>query len=234
MAGPFFHPPKQSRSQQTLHRISSAALEIMEEEGVGGATIAAIVERAEASVGSFYARFPGKSDLVRYLQERVWTEARERWDQALEAQAWEGLPMVSLVEGVAGLLLRSIRADFHRRKVLGREGISDPETARRVIDFHEHILATVTPLFLSRSQEMTHPDPSVGIRFGYLFVVGAIREFLELEETQTSSNKTLGALSSPDRLGPELARAWMGYLSPGAQSRTAEDEGEVDFFDPWG
>ena len=77
-----FRPPKQDRSRLTLDRIAGAALELMEEVGVEGATVAAIVKRAGASVGSFYARFPGKEDLVRYLQDRVWAEARERLSKA--------------------------------------------------------------------------------------------------------------------------------------------------------
>ncbi|MGM0670184.1 MAG: TetR/AcrR family transcriptional regulator, partial [Gemmatimonadota bacterium] len=95
-------PPKQDRSQETLDRISRAALELMAERGVEGATIASIVARAEASVGSFYARFPSKDDLVRYLRDRVWTEARERWDQALTAESWSGRSTREVVEGVVG------------------------------------------------------------------------------------------------------------------------------------
>lgn len=231
---PPFRPPKQSRSQQTLDRISAAALELMEEKGLEGATVAAIVERAGASVGSFYARFPGKDDLVRYLQVRVWTEARERWDQALGAQAWEGLPMAAVVEGVVGLLLRSLRADFHRRKVLGRDRSFDPEAAREVLAFHEHILDSVTPLLLSRREEMTHPDPEVAVRFGYRFVVGAIREFLELDEARAISAVDKGPPPPTAELGREVARVWIGYLSPGVGDRDHERPGEVDFFDPWG
>lgn len=231
---PLFRPPKQSRSRQTLDRIAAAALELMEEEGVEGATVAAIVERAGASVGSFYARFPGKDDLVRYLQDRVWTEARERWDQALGTQAREGLPMAAVVEGVVGLLLRSFRVDFHRRKVLGGDRSSDPDAARKVLDFHEHILDTVTPLLLARREEVSHPDPEIAVRFGYRFVVGAIREFLELEEARAITGVDVGPLPPGAELGQEMARVWMGYLNPGAGNRDHEAQSEVDFFDPWG
>jgi len=227
-----FHPPQQTRSQDTLNRIAAAALELIAEGGVDSATVAAIVDRAGASVGSFYARFPAKEDLIRYLQDRVWTEAGERWDQALDLRAWEGLPMASVVEGIVGLLLRSFRADFQRRKVLGRGGEADSEGAFRMLSFHEHILTTVTPLFLDRSEEITHPEPVMGVRFGYLLVVGAIREFLELEEIQALTGETAEILPSSQALGPELARVWMRYLSP--EARGGVVEGEVDFFDPWG
>jgi AcrR family transcriptional regulator len=229
-----FRPPKQDRSRLTLDRIATAALELMEEVGVEGATVAAIVERAGASVGSFYARFPGKEDLVRYLQNRVWTDARERWDAALSAEAWEGLPMASVVEGVVGLLLRSLRADYQRRRALGGNAAVDPIGAEHALSFHHHLLSTVTPLLLARRGEISHPEPETAIPFGYRAVVGAIREFLSLEEARTLAPEKVGVLLQGDDLGRELARFWNGYLDPGIRSGLEAGEGDVDFFDPWG
>ena len=227
---PPLRPPKQARSQRTLDRISQASLELMEEGGVESATVAAIVERAETSVGSFYARFSGKDDLIRYLQDRIWSEARNRWDAALAGQDWGALSIESVVEGVVTLLLRSFRADYHQREVLGRERRQDEEGARRVFEFHQHILATVTPLFLAHQKEITHPDPEWAIRLGYRFAVGAIREILELEEAVG----VVDGAATADGLIPELARAWIAYLGAGGPDPASAGSGEVDFFDPWG
>ena len=65
-------PPKQTRSRRTLERIVQASLDILEREGPDGLTVQAIVERAGSSVGSFYARFGGKDDLLEYVGDRVW------------------------------------------------------------------------------------------------------------------------------------------------------------------
>jgi AcrR family transcriptional regulator len=213
-----------------LDRIALAALELMEEGGVERATVAAIVARAGASVGSFYARFAGKDDLIRYLQDRIWAEARNRWDTALENHDWEALSLEAVVEGVVGLLLRSFRADYHQREILGRERRRDEEGARRVFAFHQHILATVTPLFLAHQEEITHPDPEWAIRLGYRFAVGSIRELLELE----GAVGVVDGASSAEAIIPELARAWIAYLGAGDVARAAEVPREVDFFDPWG
>lgn len=229
-----FRPPRQTRSLQTLNRIASAALDLIEEVGVEGATVSAIVHRAQASVGSFYARFPGKDDLIRYLRDRVWTEARERWDAALADEAWEGMPLVRVVEGVVGLLLRSIEADYKRRKVLGRGELADPELAAPAQTFHEHLLNTLIPLFLARGDEISHPDPEAAVRFGYRFVVGAIREFIEFGELRPSPMETAEGTSLPPTLGPELAHLWTGYLCPGSEVVRGEVGEGVDFFDPWG
>lgn len=229
-----FRPPKQARSRRTLDRIASAALELVEEVGVGGATIAEIVRRAEASVGSFYARFRGKEDLIRHLQDRVWTEATERWDGALAREAWEGLSLARVVEGVVGLLLRSTEADYQRRKMLGAELRSGAEASSRAHAFHAHLLRTVLPLFLARRGEISHPDPKSAVQFGYRVVVGAIREFIEVGDGEPSSRGDPGGAALPPTLGPELARLWTGYLCPGPGEGESPDGGEVDFFDPWG
>jgi AcrR family transcriptional regulator len=212
-----------------MDRIAQAALELIEEGGVENATVAGIVDRAGASVGSFYARFGGKEDLIRFLQDRIWSEAVERWDADVEGRDWSTLSLESMVEGVVTLLLRSFRADYHQREVLGRERRQDEEGARRVFQFHQHILSTITPLFLAHQEEIKHPDPAWAIRLGYRFAVGAIREILEL---QAAVGIVDGAVEV-EALVPELARAWTAYLGGGSTAQAGSTE-KVDFFDPWG
>ena len=222
-------PPKQARSRKTMDRIAHAALELMEEGGIEHATVASIVERAGASVGSFYARFGGKDDLILYLQDRIWADARDRWNSALQAYDWGEFSLESAVEGVVGLLLHSFRADYHQREILGRERRQDEEGARRVFGFHQHILSTITPIFLRHREEITHPDPEWAIRLGYRFAVGAMRELLELE----GSVGIVDGATTADAIMPELARAWVAYLGVGPLAADGESGRDVDFFDPW-
>jgi AcrR family transcriptional regulator len=219
---PPFRPPKQTRSQQTLDRIADAALELMEEVGPQGATVADIVQRARASVGSFYARFKGKDDLIRYLRERVWTQARERWDESLAREDWSALPVASILEGVVGLLLQVLGADFRQRRVLATQPGEAEEQARLEDTFHQQVLTTVTPLVLARRGEITHPSPEEAVKLGYRFTVGAIREMLEERNT---------LYQQP--LAPEIARAWTGYLCFSADVSGPSTQRDVDFFDPW-
>ena len=226
-----FRPPKQARSRRTLDRISQAALGLMEEGGLEKATVASIVERAGASVGSFYARFDGKEDLVHYLQDQIWSQARDRWDASLAGQDWTSRNLEEVVEGVVTLLLRSFRADYHQREILGRERRQDEEGARRVFSVHHHLLSTTTPHFLANREEITHQDPEWAIRLGYRFAVGAIRELLELE----GAVGVVDGAASAEAIIPELSRAWAAYLGAGGglEVEVKADEG-VDFFDPWG
>jgi AcrR family transcriptional regulator len=225
-AVPKLNPPKQARSRRTLERIENAALSLLEEDGMEGTTVAAIVARSGTSVGSFYARFEGKDDLLQHLRDRVWSEAREKWDSAVGEKGWEALSIDQVIEGVVGLLLRSFRTDSQSRRVLRNNSALDREGARRILDFHEHLLSTVGPLLLARQNEILHPEPERAVELGYRMTVGAIREFLELED--------LGAGPDPESLAPELAKAWLSYLGAGPWGPGGLEEGEVDFFDPWG
>jgi AcrR family transcriptional regulator len=202
----------------------------MEEGGLEKATVASIVSRAGTSVGSFYARFDGKEDLVRFLQDRIWGEARDRWDSAIAARAWGSMSLEEVVEGVVTLLLKSFRADYHQREILGRERRQDEEGARRVFAFHQHILSTITPRFLAHRNEITHPDPEWAIRLGYRFAVGGIRELLELE----AAVGVVDGAATTEAVVPELSRAWIAYLGAGGVREDGGAVGEVDFFDPWG
>lgn len=77
-------PPQQARSRRTLHRLEQAALDLLRDQGLEGVTVAEVVARARSSVGSFYARFQGKEDLLRHLEVRFWEEALERWGGMVE------------------------------------------------------------------------------------------------------------------------------------------------------
>lgn len=71
--------PQQDRSRRTLERLITAAVRILEAEGPEALTITRITEEAHTSVGSFYARFQGKDDLVRYMAQESFEETVREW-----------------------------------------------------------------------------------------------------------------------------------------------------------
>lgn len=120
--------PKQNRSRHTLDRIHAAALELMSQHGVEGITVRDVVERAGSSVGSFYARFSGIEQLVRYLRAHAREEMLREWEAALEIPQVETLTLRErtevLVEGLLdvtgrdesrSLLMESGRGSVKRR-----------------------------------------------------------------------------------------------------------------------
>ncbi len=67
-------PPLQDRSRRTVTALTRGALRLLRSTEFEALTIGGIVEAANSSVGSFYARFPSKEDFLFHLVEHVLKE----------------------------------------------------------------------------------------------------------------------------------------------------------------
>ena len=214
---PNLSPPQQSRSRRTLERLVRASLEILEKEGPGGLTVHAVVARAKSSVGSFYARFRGKDDLLDYLGEQVWQEALDRWNEALASRDWSALGLPQLIEGSVSLLVEAQRSRSMYLEALDRiaGGRNDAYG-----EFQRHLLSGLETLILRRASEIDHPNPEFAVRLGLRAVMGVI---------DSEPQSTEDALP-PEVLTRECAKLLSGYLLGAAPAGEATD---VDFFEIW-
>lgn len=217
-SAPALRPPKQSRSRRTLERIVQASLAILEADGPDGLTVQAIVERARSSVGSFYARFDGKDDLLDYLAERMWTEATERWDEALAERAWEDRTLPELVDGAVALLAETARAQSVPLRSLQASGGSGRAAGR----FRTHVRDGLAEVLLHRRDDIGHPDPDTAARVG-LAAASALMD--------APRDGILSGLGEHG-LRREARRLLLGYLQVPHPGDDAPAEG-VDFFDMW-
>jgi len=211
-------PPKQTRSRRTLERIVQASLSILDEQGPAGLTVQAVVARAGSSVGSFYARFKGKSDLLDYLGARVWQEAIERWSEALASRDWSTLELRELAAGCVGLLFDAQRSRSSYLRALDRatRGNDDAYTA-----FRKQLLDGISELLLARKEEIDHLQPELAVRFGLLAVLGVV----------DAEDPTSGEALPRAVIVKEATDLLLGYLAPAGPPGSSES---VDFFDIWG
>ncbi len=210
-------PPKQSRSRRTLDRIVEASLELLATEGLAGLTVHKVVAKANSSVGSFYARFDGKEDLLDFLGERVWSEALERWEQALATRDWSDFELSDVIQGAVGLLIDAQRSRSAYLKALdwasGRQ--SDAYEA-----FRSELLRGLRQLILLHRNEIAHPDPELAVRLGLRAVLGVVDS--EFRATRDRLSR--------DVLIEECRSLLLGYLT----GESGEGETNVEFFDVWG
>lgn len=214
--------PKQARSRRTLERIIQAALEILEVDGSSALTVQAVVERASSSVGSFYARFSGKEDLLDYLAERVWHQTLDRWNNALSSRDWSRIDLQHIAEGSIRLLVDAGKSRSVYMRALdrakGRDGVAYDT-------FRSRVIGDVAEILLARRDEIAHPDPELAVRLGLLATAGMI-------EADRSADD--GPLPR-EILVSEATNLLLRYLtvstSASAQVKASE---EVDFFDIWG
>ena len=211
--------PKQDRSRRTLERIVRASLHILESEGPGALTVQSIVDRAGSSVGSFYARFAGKEELLDYLGERIWREAAVRWDEVLSSQDWSGLDLGQMVEGAVRLLGEAGNSRASSLKALEQApGARDDA----YLSFHTHVISGLERMLLARSGEMAHPDPPVAVPLG-------LRAALAVLEGRRPE---VGDPLPKERRMEEASKMLMSYLAGAARGPTGLRD--VDFFDIWG
>lgn len=215
--------PRQDRSRRTLERIVRAALAILEEQGPDALTVQAVVSRARSSVGSFYARFGGKEDLLAYLDRRLWEEAMERWDAAVAARAWDALEMEERLEGAVRLLVEA--HDARAASLRALDGAGNGAGGAGFERFRRHVLDGLAELLLRGRQAIAHADPDVAVRIGLAAVTGLVGTL------DPATGRPLPA----DVLVREGRTLLAAYLTGRGPSEGDEESGsEVDFFDVWG
>ncbi len=216
MSSPSLTPPQQPRSRKTLERLVAAGRALLEEEGPAGVTVQAVVSRARSSVGSFYARFGGKDDLLAYLREQVRESALSEWHDALASKTWDrtGLREVS---GAAVDHLIEVRARWHS-SLKSAAGLPAGEADYDA--FRRRVVEALAERLLERRGEITHPHPERAARVGLWAVLGVI--------DHEGSGETKTDLDA-EALRTECVELLLSYLG-GTSSGGAEP---VEFFDVW-
>jgi AcrR family transcriptional regulator len=147
-------PPLQARSRKTLARIVDAGVALLAEGGPASVTVQAVVARARVSVGSFYARFKGRRDLLEHVLAEAGRREHSRWEAELEPIGDEGT-LEQSVRAVIDLLLAT------------------PADASRAA--HAELHHAAARVLLERRPEIRHPEPEAAIELGYAAVSGAVR-----------------------------------------------------------
>ena len=203
------NPPLQERSQHTLDRIVSAAESLIREKGLDGTSISEIVSRAEVSVGSFYARFRGKESLLQCLDERIWKESRQKWDELLSPARWQGAHVEDVVREIVRVMVRGHRKYDHRLRALGLHACIHPEatTTKRTAELNAYVFEKVRDLLLCFQAAMAHPDPSLAAEFGFQLVLATLHDRILLSRTGWNPMRL-----SDGQLIDELSRTYLAYL----------------------
>ena len=205
--------PKQHRSRRTLQRITRAALELIAQNGVDGTTIGAIARLAGSSVGSFYARFDGKNDLLVYLDQRIWETVERRWSEAT-ADGLADRPIDQLVRGLARLYADLELVHRGARDAIGRAlrgpgaGLSDAALRIRAC-----VREDSKRLLLAKRDSIAHSDPALAV------------------ETVCRTLESVAGLFEPVFL-EDLCAALVSHLVGDRDSFPSSGE-SVEFFDIW-
>jgi AcrR family transcriptional regulator len=136
--------PQQARSRRTLERLRESAWELLEAEGPEAVTVTGVAARARVSVGSFYARFEGKEELLHHLEAVALSASLRSWhDAADEAQAD--------AEGLLAHLVDLYRTGPARRLLLLAR--ADGRASGRLEELQQTVASTLADFLPGRSDE---------------------------------------------------------------------------------
>ncbi len=204
--------PKQTRSRQSLERLSKAALDVLEDRGLDGTTIPRIAAKAGLSPGAVYRRFQDKDALL----QTVMLRALEENDEGVRTLLAQKLaPQLSL-RRFAGQVVKTSLAG-HRKyanlmRALFQYVLLNPNAAfrKRVDQLNIRTLQRVSNFMLQYRKEIKHPDPETAVPFGLILVGSTLREIILMDTTSEGWSSVLP--QDDARISRELTRAFLRYL----------------------
>jgi len=202
---------KQSRSRESLERLLNAAVEVLNERGLEGATIPRIAARAGLSPGAVYRRFPDKDAL---LQTVVLTEL-EQMDENTTQLTPELAEQGSLQDFAKQMIQGSLQ--IHRqystlKRTMDQYVLTHPNAAFRnkVFKLNTRTIRRVADFLLLKRKEIKHPDPEAAVSFALIQLALTLRDVTLLD---TISEDWASILPKDDnQLLGELTRAFLSYL----------------------
>jgi AcrR family transcriptional regulator len=205
------HAPRQARSAASLDRLLAAAEEVLRERSFDEAGLAEIARRAGATVGTFYARFPGKEALLRHLEERLYAGVAALVGAKADALAAGERPLPALVRELLLATIGFYREHRGALRALTLRSRSDPELRARMDETNRRSLAALAPAFAPHAARIGHPDPGEAVPFAVLMAGHTLREAILFREPWLED-----AGWTDEKLAGELARAVLAYLGVSA------------------
>lgn len=207
-AEPGFRAPQQERSRETLRAMVEAIADLLAEKSSERISVQEMVERAETSVGAFYARFADKDAAVRYTQDEFWAGIRARWDRALEPGRWAGARPVAILAGVIRTFTWLMVRDRRWLRGFLREALGTPGAAivERIHALDRHIAARMAALLAARAAACGSAVPAGAAGDGFLRVLSAVRDFVLFRPDEAPTRREV------ERLVLTLTRMYGGTL----------------------
>jgi AcrR family transcriptional regulator len=205
-------PARQARSRETLARLLRATVEVLDTEGLEGATIPRIAARAGVTPGAIYRRFPDKDTLLREVCLRVLAENYRQSQELLSPERWADKPLVDLCRSVVEQTLsgHARHRGLVRAIILFTAQHPDAAFVRQSEELQWRVFRAISELLLTRRHEIRHPDPDAAVPFALLMVVVAAKGVLVLPRDPKLLSRAVPDVEA--RLHRELPTMVLRYL----------------------
>lgn len=201
--------PQQKRSRETVERLLSAAVQLLDEFGLEGAVIPRIALAAKVSPASVYRRFVDKDALLRAAFLHMLQQSREANQKGL-AKLLLRSNLTDTTQRLMALSFAQYRQHPNLLRALSRfmDTDSDQEFIAEVRAIVTANLKTIIDILLAHRDEIAHPLPKRALQIAVITAWSAI-EGIALEPT------SLWHVVQPltdKKLANELARGFVAYL----------------------
>lgn len=205
-------PAHQARSRKSLERLLQAAQEILEKDGLEGATIPRIAARAGLTPGAVYRRFPDKDALLRELCMRLFQRNHERSQEFLKPELWEGVSLPEMSRRVITSTIKAYRANRGLLRALFLFVMQHQDAAffRKGQEMQIRTFHQIGDLLLTRKDEIRHPDPEFAVRFGMIMVSYVIQSVFLLPTDPKKLSKLVPGVE--ENMEEEVPKMFLRYL----------------------
>jgi AcrR family transcriptional regulator len=200
--------PSQTRSQETVRAILTAAARVFAAQGYAGATTNRIADAAGVSIGSLYEYFPNKDALLMALMEAHIAEGDAILARAGAAARAAGLPLDAVVRRFVEAMIEFHARDRRLHRVLFEEAPQPPSIRRRLAEAEQRIAAVVTG-FLRDHPAVTAPDHALAAEILVLAIEGLTHRLVVYGDGDAISAQTeeMVALATAYLTAPRRAAA---------------------------
>jgi AcrR family transcriptional regulator len=212
MPGKTTLPAHQARSRQSQARLLKATIEVLDKDGIEGATIPRIAARAGVSPGTVYRRFPDKDALMREVCLRVFEANYEQVQQLFSSDHWKDKSLAEIVRLATALTLKGHRTHRGLLRALLFFIWQHPDAAfvRRCDEIEWRTFQDMADLLLTRRREIRHPHPESAVKFAMLMVGIAAQGILVLPPDPKALSRLLPDIDG--ELERELPRMFLRFL----------------------
>jgi AcrR family transcriptional regulator len=194
---------------RTEDKLLAAAIRVLDQDGLDGATVPRIAQQAKLSPASIYRRFVDKDNLLRAAFLRVLGESNRNSEQRLQSLLLRhSLP--ETVTAILSTLMQQYRDHPRLLRALIRmlDIEQDSEFAVEAWRRLEANLSRMAEVLLAHRASIRHANPELAVRFAVLSATSAI----ELTALAEDSLWSVALPISDKEFLVELARQTVAYL----------------------
>jgi AcrR family transcriptional regulator len=203
--------PQQSRSRQTMERLLTATIAVIDDKGLAGLTIPEIAEAAGLSTGSIYRRFGDKDALIRGAFLQILETAQAVNQNNLPPTMFQGRSLDDALHTLARALVAQYRGRTGLLKALDQflEVQADTAFAERATDMIAANMRRLVETLLPLRAQVAAEDADRAITFALL----SATTLIEVHKLHVPLLWRRMMPLDDDALAREAARTMAAYLA---------------------